>query len=119
MFFIAAAVTCAGVLVGQLAAFQFQPNQIGLFAGDEPRLASLELQFNETPRLVQDSGPHHLPGKQYGNAAIVAIKSRLERLQEKASGDVLFSVSPQPEPRIIAGQRVRVSRNSSSVHSRR
>ncbi|HET6248032.1 MAG TPA: ComEC/Rec2 family competence protein [Tepidisphaeraceae bacterium] len=102
---IALAIVAAGVAIAQMAAYQFRPNHIGHFATEEPRLASLELQFDQTPELLAESGSRHLPGKQSGTANVVAVKTW--KGWEKASGEILFTVS-QTQPRIVAGQRVRV-----------
>ena len=63
------------------------------------------MELTETPRLIADDGPRHLPGKQIGTASVVAIKTWAG--WERGSGEVLFSFS-QVEPRLGAGQRMRL-----------
>ena len=104
-FWVATAVICSGIVVGQVAAYQFRTDQIGLFATDEPHLACVELEFSETPRLIEETGPRQLPGRQVGSASVVAVKTW--RGWEPASGTVVFSLT-HAEPRIVAGQKVRV-----------
>ena len=94
-----------GVLLGQLAAYQFRPEDISLFASDAPHLAHLELRFDQTPRFTPDTGPRHLSGTQSGNAEVVAVRTTSG--WQTASGGVLFSAVQTPTP-IVAGQRIRV-----------
>ena len=102
---VAGALVCSGVVAGQLAAYQFPANHIGLFAADERHLACVELEFTETPRVIEGVGYRQLPARQVGSATVVALKTRSG--WEKASGTVVFSMT-QAEPRLLAGQRIRV-----------
>src|SRR5215211_5259367 len=51
---IAAGLVCAGTTLAQLYAFQFPPNDIGAFSGDDARLANLELEILTPPRVLTD-----------------------------------------------------------------
>lgn len=102
---VAGALVCAGIVSGQLAAYQFPASHIGLFAGDERHLACIELEFTETPRVIEGVGYRQLPARQVGSATATAVKTR--QGWEKASGTVVFSMT-QAEPRMVAGAKIRV-----------
>ncbi|MDB5174590.1 MAG: putative hydrolase [Phycisphaerales bacterium] len=99
------ALLCAGIAAGQLSNYSFPRDHVALFTAEDPRLACVELQFAQTPRLIENPGPRHGNGKQVGVATVVAIKTW--NGWEPASGELTLSFG-QPEPRLAAGQRVRV-----------
>src|SRR3954467_3994347 len=51
---IAGAVLFCGLLVAQLSAFYYPRDHIGEFATDRPRLAQLELEIVNEPRILSD-----------------------------------------------------------------
>jgi competence protein ComEC len=99
------ALITAGIAAGQLANYSFPHDHIALFATDDPRLAAVELEFAQTPRLIEEGGPRHATGKQSGLATVVAVKTL--NGWEPGAGEVTLSFA-QPQPRLAAGQRVRV-----------
>src|SRR4051794_19562386 len=49
-----AALVCAAISAAQLYAYQFGRDDIGVFAGDESRLAWLEMEILTPPRVLTD-----------------------------------------------------------------
>lgn len=103
---LAAALVVAGIVAAQLAHFQFPSRDILHFSTAEPRLAEVELQLEQTPRLSADPARPHVPPHQSGRAKVTAV--RTARGWQPADGEALFSFS-QPAPRLLAGQRLRAA----------
>ncbi len=95
----------AGLAGAQLYAFQFPPNDVYAFTGDEPRLAWLELEIVTPPRVLTDPfNPNRaLPPKQIATARVTRLKTWTGWVD--ASGDALLQIA-QPHPRLQARQRV-------------
>jgi hypothetical protein len=74
---VAGALTCTGLAAAQLYAFQFRPNDIGAFTGDEPRLASVEAEVVTPPRVLTHPFNAHraLPPKQVATVRVLRIKT--------------------------------------------
>src|SRR5687767_15028494 len=53
---LAAGLFLAGALAAQLEAYFFAADDISAFAGDQPRLAQIELEIGEPPRVIGASG---------------------------------------------------------------
>lgn len=102
---LAGAVVFAGTGAAQIEAFAFPNNEIGQFTRDEPRLAWVEAQFSESPRLIADTGPRPLPPRQMGVARVVAVKTW--NGWTIGSGEAMVSIAGD-QPRIQAGQTVRL-----------
>ena len=102
-----AAVFLAGLVAAQIEAFYYPRDHISAFAGDEPRLANLQMQIIQPPRVLTGAFASHrpLPPKQVTTARVTKV--RTWRGWEDACGDVLVQIA-QPNPRLALGQTVRV-----------
>jgi competence protein ComEC len=91
----------------QLFAFQYRSDEISLFAGDDPRLAEIEMEIVTPPRILTD--PYNtnraLPPKQVATARALRIKTHSGWAD--ASGELLVQIA-QPHPRLAYPQRIRV-----------
>lgn len=98
----------AGVLAGQLAAYRYPADHIGLYAADESRLAQLELSLDDPPRTLTNpfDGRRAMPPKQVALARVVRV--RTTDGWRDASGDVLLQIN-EPNPSLAAGQFVRAT----------
>jgi competence protein ComEC len=105
---LAAALVVAGVAAGQMAAFHYPSNHVSAFAGDDPRLAQLELLIDHPPRVLTApfSTHHPIPPRQVASATVTAVKTWGGWVP--ACGEVLVQVA-QPHPRLEANQTVRVT----------
>ena len=101
------AVLLVGVLLARIEAYQYAADEIGLFAGDERRLAQLELQIDNEPRIVTPpaAAGHPIPAKQTTLASAVRVLTGDG--WQPASGSILVQIA-EPNPQLAQGQRVRV-----------
>jgi competence protein ComEC len=104
---LALALVVAGLLTAQLFAFYFPERHVGAFAGDDPRLARVELRFDHPPRVIAPQSDHRaMPPKQVATAAVVRVLTWKGWVG--ADGEVLVQIL-QPHPRLAAGQTVRAT----------
>src|SRR5688572_17821937 len=102
---LAVALAFAGLAGAQLYAFQFPTHDISAFAGDEPRLAHLQVEILTPPRVLTDPFGENraLPPKQIATARVERLKTWNGWVE--SSGDLLLQVT-QPHPRLQAGQHI-------------
>lgn len=98
----------AGVALGQLAAYQYPEHDVAHYTGEHRRLAQLELEIDEWPRIVAMNfgASRPLPPKQTCFAHVRAVKTRSSDWAP-ATGRVLVQIA-EPHPELSAGQVVRV-----------
>lgn len=103
---IAGGIVLAGISGAQLAAFFYPANEIGAFAGDQPRLANVEMRIIQPPRLLTGAFSQYraLPPKQVTTARVTRIRTWAG--WEDCSGDMLVQIA-QPHARLAQGQTVR------------
>jgi competence protein ComEC len=100
--FLALGIFFIALAAGQLDAFFFSTNQIGLFTDQSSRLAQLELRLIETPRVTGGTAEmRRLPVEQNMAAEVQAV--RTSGGWEAASGRVAVNVET-PDARLAAGQ---------------
>lgn len=100
------AIVAFGIATAQVEHFYFPRDHIGLFVGDEPRLAWVEMNVNDPPRtLVSPGMGRPLPPKQTMTGDVAAVLTNSG--WRPALGKLLVTLE-QPHPRLYAGQRVRV-----------
>ena len=104
---LACALTVAGVTAAQLSAFYYPARHVSAFAGDDPRLAQLELHVDHPPRVLTAPFSHHqpMPPKQVATASVRRVLTW--QGWAESSGEILVQIA-QPHPRLEAGQTVRV-----------
>ena len=103
---LALAVALSGLTAAQLFAFYYPAAHVSDFAGDEPRLAQMELRIDHPPRVLVAPSPHRaMPPKQVATASVTRL--RTWRGWEEAGGQVLVQIL-EPHPRLAVGQTVRV-----------
>ena len=104
---LALAVMGVGVSVGQLERFHFRPEHIVLYTTDAARLAEVELEIDQPPRILTQNSPagRPLPPRQVSAGVVKRIKT-LEGWRE-ASGQILLQITP-PKPELVYGQRIAV-----------
>ena len=104
---IAGALLFTGTAAAQLYAFYFPRDDVGTFAGDDPRLAQLRLWIVTPPRVLTDPFGENraLPPKQVATARVTHVKTWEGWVD--ASGEVLLQVL-QPHAQLRAGQHVAV-----------
>lgn len=95
----------AGLASAQLYAFQFPQNGIGAFAGDEQRLADVELEVVTPPRVLTDpfNPSRAMPPKQVLTARVMRLKTWSGWVE--TSGDMLVQIT-QPHPQLQARQHI-------------
>ena len=100
------AIVALGLAAGQAARFQFHPGHIGLYIGDSPRLAWLEVRLDEAPRLLRtpDSAMPR-PPKHVCIAQVTAV--RAWDGWRSANGSALLQFD-SPAPDVRAGDRLRL-----------
>ena len=99
-------VAAIGVAAGQSARYSYEDGEIGLYTGETPRLAWLELHLPTTPKLVRlDETPVPRPPRLTTVAEVRRVKTHDG--WTPATGTVLLRFD-QPVPTLAAGQRVRV-----------
>ncbi len=101
-------ILAAGLAAGQLSAFCYSRDDIGIYAAEEPRLAELELRLSEPPRVIVtpvQSGRRPVPDRQIVRCA--ALRVRCADRWHEANGNVAVSIS-HVHPKLVAGQHVRV-----------
>jgi competence protein ComEC len=98
----------AGLATGQLGAFYFPRGHVSAFASAEPRLAQLELQLDQAPRVLTfPFAPHHpLPPRQVTTAAVTRVKTTAG--WDLCSGSILVQIA-EPHPGLAINQTVRVT----------
>ncbi len=103
---IALAVLVAGVAAAQDAAFFYPRDHISAFAGDAPRLAEVEMELIQPPRVITTppGAQRPLPPKQVTTGRVLRVKTWDG--WSPASGDVLVQIL-QPHPRLAVGQTIR------------
>ena len=103
---LALATLMGGVAAAQMSAFAYPGDHVSAFAGDEPRLASVEMTLVQPPRIITTppGARRPLPPKQVTTGRMLRIKTW--RGWEAASGDVLLQIT-QPHPRLTVGQTIR------------
>jgi competence protein ComEC len=96
-----------GASVGQLERFHFRPDDIVLYTTDAPRLAEVELEIDQPPRVLTQNSPagRPLPPRQVTGGVVKRVKT-LDGWRE-ASGNILLQISP-PNLDLAYGQRVAV-----------
>jgi competence protein ComEC len=96
-----------GIGIAQREHFEFSPNDVGLFATDEPHLTELEIRIVDEPQMV--TGPpgsqRPLPPKQITMADVLRIKTWDGWID--ATGRMPLQIN-QPVASLQAGQTVRV-----------
>src|SRR5688572_16706333 len=103
---LALATLIGGVAAAQLSAFSYPRDHVSAFAGDEPRLAMVEMMLVQPPRIITTppGARRPLPPKQVTTGRMLRVKTW--RGWEDASGDVLVQIT-QPHPRLTVGQTIR------------
>ncbi|MDB5295261.1 MAG: putative hydrolase [Phycisphaerales bacterium] len=98
----------AGAAAGQLAAYRYPADSIGLYAADESRLCQVELALDDPPRTITNpfDARQAVAPKQVALARVVRLRA-VDGWRD-ASGDVLLQVN-DPHPRLAAGQTVRAT----------
>jgi len=103
-----AAMIAIGLLAAQIERFQFPGDHIALYTDLGERFAQVELSIDEPPRLEIErvAEVRGLPPKQTARAKVLAVRGKSG--WRGASGTILLTVD-QFNPRLLAGQRVRVT----------
>ena len=103
---LAVAIVALGLAAGQAARFQFDGGHVGLYLGDSPRLAWLEVRLDESPRLLRtpDSAMPR-PPKHVCIAEVTAVRG-WDGWRSAAGPALLQFDSPAPDVR--AGDRLRL-----------
>src|SRR5687768_2833933 len=104
---LAVAVLLAGVTAAQVEAFRYSADGISAFATDGPRLASLELQLDQPPRVVTPpAGPlRSLPPKMVTTATVTRVLTWDG--WQPCDGKLLVQIA-EPHPRLRVGQTIEV-----------
>lgn len=103
---LAAAILVSGVALGQLDAYYFATNDLGAFAGDEPRLAWVAGTIESAPRIFEaDQHGRKLPDKQNLMLRVTAVRTWNGWVS--AGGELPTVLSP-PRADLCAGQTVRL-----------
>ena len=103
--FLVAAIFFVGLTTAQLHAYFFPRDHVALLTASQSRLADLEMQIIEPPRLVQDdTDPRRIPPRQVAAAAVTGFES--ETGWQPASGRIDVTLE-QPDPTLAAGQTIR------------
>lgn len=104
---LAMAVIGMGASVGQLEHYHFQSDDIVLYTTDTARLAEVELEIDQPPRVLTQNSPagRPLPARQVSGGVVKRVKT-LDGWRE-ASGNILLQISP-PKPDLAYGQRAAV-----------
>ena len=92
-----------GVAGGQLESFHYNARDIAMMSSATPRLARVQLCFDDPPHVSTDA-ERHRAATQSGRARVVAVQTRDGWVA--AQGNVLFT-APATTPPIAAGQIVR------------
>lgn len=103
---IALAIFVGGIALAQGAAFRYPRDHVSAFAGDEPRLATVEMELIEPPRVITTppGAQRPLPPKQVTTGRVTRIKTW--NGWTNASGDMLVQILV-PHPRLTVGQTIR------------
>jgi competence protein ComEC len=104
---LALAMIIAGIAAAHVEGFFYPRDHVSAFATDEPRLAQLEMDLIQPPRIITTppGAQRPLPPKQVTTGRVRSIKTK--HGWEAASGDVLVQIH-QPHPRLSVGQTVRI-----------
>lgn len=96
------------VAAAQFQSFRFRADDVSAYAGDEPRIAKLELELIQPLRIVgthfQTARP--MPPRQVTTARVLRVLTHSG--WTTASGDILCQIAP-PNDRLVIGQRIRVT----------
>jgi competence protein ComEC len=84
-----------GVVAAQLAVFYFPADQIGLFATNEPRLATVEVRLDSPPHVIDSDSGKRVPPRMEFTAVVRRIRTWTG--WENASGDLLVSIGQLPQ----------------------
>jgi competence protein ComEC len=103
---LAIAVVLTGIGLAQREHFAYSSADIGQFAGDDPRLAEVELRLIDEPRILAASfgQVRPLPPKQVVMTKVLRIKTWHGWID--ACGQLPITLD-QPHPRLTAGQVIR------------
>lgn len=103
---IALGIYFAGACAAQLSHFHYPRGEIGQFASDEPRLAWVDGQILDSPRIIAaQPGGRPLPDKQAMTIDVRAVRTQAGWTQ--ASGSLPVTLSP-PGQGLTCGQVVRL-----------
>ncbi|MGH7175853.1 MAG: DNA internalization-related competence protein ComEC/Rec2, partial [Tepidisphaeraceae bacterium] len=103
---LASAMFASGLTIAQLEAFYYPRNNISQFATEQPRLAELEIDIDNEPRVLFDPfSPRPMPPKQIVTASVKRVRTWSG--WEDSCGRILVQIA-QPNPRLAISQRVRV-----------
>ncbi|MEA2709707.1 MAG: competence protein ComEC, partial [Phycisphaerales bacterium] len=105
---IAASLFFAAVAAAQLATFQFSRGNVSAFAGDEQRIARLELRIDRPLRVIGtnfQSTRRPMPPKQVTTAKVVRVLTTSG--WRDSDGNILLSLDP-PNDKLAMGQTIRV-----------
>jgi competence protein ComEC len=96
-----------GIGIARREHFQFSDSDIGMFAGDEPHLAEVEVRLLDDPQIIAGPsiGQRMLPPKQTATAEMRQIKSWSGWIP--ATGQLPIAIE-QIQPALRAGQTVRM-----------
>lgn len=100
------AIFLAGVCTAQLAEFRYSSNDIGLFASDEPKLAWVEGEVADEPRLIEPA-PFGRPLPEKQSFSLTVRRVRTWKGWIRASGAMPVMISP-PVWDLAPGQVVRL-----------
>ena len=103
-----AAVFFIAVGAAQVESYRFRHDDIAAYAGEEPRIAKLELEIVQPLRIVgthfQTARP--IPPRQVTTARVLRVLTHSGWTD--ASGAILCQITP-PDDRLVIGQRIRVT----------
>lgn len=98
----------AGLLAGQLAAYHYAPDHVGLYASDDSRLAQFELALDDPPRVITNPFDQRRASPPKQVALARAVRIRTTAGWRDCCGDLLLQIS-DPNPDLAAGQLVRAT----------
>jgi competence protein ComEC len=102
------AILLVGLTAAQIERFEFPANHIAAYTTSGDRFAEVELEIDQTPRLLMPSPGElrTLPPKQITEAAVRAIRAKAGWTP---AGGRLELLLEDPNPRLAAGQIVRAT----------
>lgn len=100
---LALALTAVGITAAQIDWFYYPRHHIGLFSGADPRLAQIEVEVDDAPRLTTDAHRKHIPPRMSFPGTVRRIKTWNGWI--KACGSIQVAVA-EPVTGIIAGQEL-------------
>src|SRR4051812_44125168 len=104
---LALAVMGVGVSVGRFERYHFRADDIVRYTTDAARLAEVEMEIDQPPRVLTQNSPagRPLPPRQVTGGVVKRVKT-LDGWRE-ASGNILLQINP-PKADLAYGQRVAV-----------